>query len=178
MVLIGSSGNAKTESVFILYLKIRLNLRIASFSHSPFGLPSKCKKGNDNYTFVTAYYSNFGELIALMCLPNVPMLLSINDEHIPCILSFIIFQENLMGIHAYHFMAFALCFLSSDRFYFCSVCNLLPLNTDGSSNCFQVQRTMTFFVNIKLKNVVDDFRLVGNLVNCKISPFFRFQEKI
>lgn len=98
-----------------------------------FGLPSKCKKGNDNYTLLLPlYYSNFGELIALdvfkinRFLPL--MLLSINATKMFFVLSYSYFWRKPWGVsmRINHFIAFVIAqFLLFDRFSFRSVCNLL-----------------------------------------------------
>lgn len=72
MVLVVSNGNAKTKSAFVVPQNlVKFQKRIISlFTIHSFAI--KMQKGNDNYAFVTAYYSNFGELITLMCPTNSP----------------------------------------------------------------------------------------------------------
>lgn len=141
IVLIGSSGNAAVRPnrfpffTFQYVFGFELQKQNVSFPFAPFGLPSKCKKGNDNYTFVTTYYSNFGELIALMRPSNRlngSMLLSMNVRicfHVYFVI--VVFKEHLRCFHAYQsFHSFcALYFCSFDRFPFRTVHNSLSLKT-------------------------------------------------
>lgn len=119
IVLIGSSGNAAVRPyrfpffTFQYVLGFEWQKQNVSFPFAPFGLPSKCKKGNDNYTFVTTYYSNFGELIALMRPTNRlngSMLLYMNVERTFHAILLSLFLRNILdaSMRINHFIAFAL----------------------------------------------------------------------
>lgn len=167
-------------SFFTSMCSVEFQKRNVSFPFSPFGLqrPSKCKKGNDNYTFVTTYYSNFGELIALMCPnqhrppPPAPLLIHKCNENVPLYLAIVSFEEILGCFHAYQsFHSFCVWyFLSFDRFssFRSSVYNLLSHKT-----CTWRENLISFYLQVQwwifpsTKNVTNNIWSVGSLTWCQ-----------
>lgn len=102
------------------------------FHTSPFACHQNAKRVMTITILLPLTTANFGELIALMC-PN-----AVIHKWRKCSMYFvtIIFEETLRCFHAYHLLADALCFLSSDRFVFRSVYDLFSLNTGWLSKNF------------------------------------------